>query len=768
MQDSFRLPGTTRAATVASAPVATADPSHRVTATIYVRRDPAAPAPPDLNELSASAPRARRYLSSDEAAQMFSAAQPDIDLVRAFATQHGLEIIAQDARLRTVRIAGTVDAMNAAFGIVLAHYEHPLGIYRSYHGELRLPPELQGVVEAVLGLDNRKMVHPPKRRSRRRVPATARVDQPAGLPPNTYLPPTVAQLYDMRDGDGSDQCIAVFAFNGQIMSTGVSAPGGYDSAALDRYFTEIIRGTVPDLVDVVVQGPGNKPGDGSDPNDSTGEVLLDLCVTGSIAPKAKIAVYFTEFTEEGWVNALKQAAADAVNKPSVISISYGNPEDDAQQGLWMAQTVQLVNEAVQQASLQGVTICCASGDDGAGDEPNAVVDHVDFPASSPFVLAVGGTRLEANTTTMTITAERTWNDLQQGHGATGGGVSRIFPLPAWQDAAGVPPNADGSGQTGRGVPDVASLADPETPFVVLGPDGQLGGVGGTSAAAPLWSALIARLNQLTGARLGFMNPPLYTSLNSALVDIVSGGNGSYNSASGWDPCTGWGRPDGGKLLAALAPAQPVVAPAAPVAPPVVAPAPVAPGPVAPAPVAPVPVAPAPVAAQRQFAEPEPGPDETSFQVDNTSQAYYKSAYYLQHRKDIQPVPPPRVSPSRIALSDVLPAQIIDTITASSRITFHAVGDTGAAKVNPNQTAQRALENEASVADSMSADLAGNNRAGVLLPPRRRGLQLRRGPVLLRPVLRAVPGLRPSDLRRSRQPRRDGVRAQTPTSRRFPR
>src|SRR5262249_33501933 len=161
------------------------------------------------------------------------------------------------------------------FGIELEHFQHPLGVYRSYTGELQLPQQLQGVVEAVLGLDNRKMVHTPKRHSRRRIPATARADQPTTLPPNTYLPPTVARLFDVTEGDGTDQCFAVFAFNGQIMSTGVSVSGGYDPAALDRYFTEIIRESVPDLVDVVVQGPGNQPGDGSDPNDSTGEVLLD-------------------------------------------------------------------------------------------------------------------------------------------------------------------------------------------------------------------------------------------------------------------------------------------------------------------------------------------------------------------------------------------------------------------------------------------------------------------------------------------------------------
>lgn len=225
----------------------------------------------------------------------------------------------------------------------------------------------------------------------------------------------------------------------------------------------------------------------------------------------------------------------------------------------------LVADAFQQAAAQGVTICVASGDNGASDEPNATTDHVDFPASSPWVLGCGGTRLETDQSTMAITREATWNDLADGNGATGGGVSRLFPVPDWQASAGVPANADGSGRTGRGVPDVASLADPETPLWVLGPNGQLGGVGGTSAAAPMWSALIARCNQAAGTRMGFLNPLVYGQLSTAMLDITTGGTGAYEAGPGWDACTGWGRPDGQKLLSAISHAAPAGAPPAPAA-----------------------------------------------------------------------------------------------------------------------------------------------------------------------------------------------------------
>jgi kumamolisin len=278
--------------------------------------------------------------------------------------------------------------------------------------------------------------------------------------------------------------------------------------------------------------------------------MLDLCVVGAVAPGAKIAVYFTEFTEQGWVDAINEAVADTANRPSVISISYGNPEDDAQRGLWTAMAVKQVNLAFQAAAAQGKTICCASGDDGAADEPASTNVHADFPASSPYVLACGGTRLESDG--HTIRSEKVWNDLAQNHGATGGGVSRLFDPPAWQSSANVPPCADGSGHRGRGVPDVAALADPETPFVIADNTRKLVGVGGTSAAAPMWSALVARINQGLGTPAGYLNPVLYTKVpKTALHDITSGNNGAYKARQGWDACTGWGSPDGAKLLAAL-------------------------------------------------------------------------------------------------------------------------------------------------------------------------------------------------------------------------
>jgi len=279
--------------------------------------------------------------------------------------------------------------------------------------------------------------------------------------------------------------------------------------------------------------------------------MLDMCVVGSVAPGANIFMYFTEFTSQGWLDALNQAITDD-NNIAVISISYGNPEDDPR-GAWTKMGVQQVNQALEAAAAKGITICCASGDDGSSDQVRRGA-HVDFPASSPYVLGVGGTKLVAsNANPPTISSETVWNEIVNSEGATGGGVSAVFAKPTYQNAVNVPSSANPPHHVGRGVPDVAAVADPETGVVVMHIDGQnLESIGGTSAAAPMWAALIARLNQGLKARCGFLNPVLYTRFSKGVLhDITVGNNGQYSAGLGWDACTGLGSPQGVQLLNAL-------------------------------------------------------------------------------------------------------------------------------------------------------------------------------------------------------------------------
>jgi kumamolisin len=264
-------------------------------------------------------------------------------------------------------------------------------------------------------------------------------------------------------------------------------------------------------------------------------------VVGAIVPKAKIAVYFAPNTDAGFIDAVSQAAHDAVNKPSIISISWGGPESS-----WTSQSMTALDQALQDATAMGVTVCIASGDDGSSDGATDSGDHVDFPASSPFALACGGTSVQASVTA--ITSEVVWNDA--GGGSTGGGVSSFFALPMWQTGLNAK-RADGtsSALAKRGVPDVCGDADPETGYRVR-VDGQDTVYGGTSAVAPLWAGLIARINQTKGKPVGFINPLLYKN-GAALRDITSGANGDFAAAAGWDACTGLGSPKGAAVAKAL-------------------------------------------------------------------------------------------------------------------------------------------------------------------------------------------------------------------------
>jgi kumamolisin len=234
---------------------------------------------------------------------------------------------------------------------------------------------------------------------------------------------------------------------------------------------------------------------------------------------------------------------------------FGEEGWGAAESGWTAQAMHAMDQAFQDAAALGVSVCCASGDNGSADGVNDGRLHADFPSSSPYALACGGTRLEGSGST--ITKEVVWNEGQSG-GATGGGISDTFDKPTWQAKANVPPSANPGGRIGRGVPVIAGDADPVTGYQVL-VDGKQFTIGGTSAVAPLWSGLIALLNQKLGHSVGYLNPLLYglPPASGAFHDVtagnndISGGNRAYPARSGWDACTGWGSPDGAKLLSAL-------------------------------------------------------------------------------------------------------------------------------------------------------------------------------------------------------------------------
>ncbi|MDP9045163.1 MAG: S53 family peptidase, partial [Pseudomonadota bacterium] len=456
-------------------------------------------------------PAQRRYLTREEHALAFGASADDLARVAEFARLHGLAVTETSEPRRSVALAGPASAMRSAFGVELETYRHADRTYRGRVGTISVPRELADIVEGVFGLDNR-----PQARSQLRHPK--RPAAPAA--PTTFTPPELASLYAYPTGlDGSGQCIGI-----------IELGGGFRPADVSAYFSGLGL-PEPKVTAVSVDQGQNAPTTASGPD---GEVMLDIEIAGAIAPGASIAVYFAPNTDQGFLDAITTAVHDAVNKPSVISISWGSAES-----AWTAQAMTQFDQAFQAAAAMGVTICAAAGDNGSGDNVGDGAVHVDFPASSPNVLGCGGTSLTSNG--KSIAAEVVWNDGGNG-GATGGGVSGTFALPAYQGAAGVP-TLSGTSKTGRGVPDVAGDADPATGYRIR-VDGQNLVVGGTSAVAPLWAGLIALMNQGLGHPVGFLNPLIYGSLagKGLFRDIVTGSNGAYSAAPGWDPCTGWGSP----------------------------------------------------------------------------------------------------------------------------------------------------------------------------------------------------------------------------------
>ena len=464
-------------------------------------------------------------ISREEFAAKHGADAGAIEKVKQFAREHNLTVGEVSVARRTVKLEGTAADMTRAFETSLDRYEHNGHQYRARTGGVKLPDDLANSVEAVLGLDNR----PQAKRYYRLRPenAAASAAGPAKIKGTSYSPRQVAQLYQFPlDVNGAGQTIAI-----------LEQGGGYKPADLRKYFAALGI-EEPAVISVSVDKAENAPVNRALSAD--GEVMLDIEVAAAVAPGAKIVVYFTPNTSQGLHDALTAAVHDTTHKPTVISISWGHAEIN-----WTAQSMKAFDSAAQDAAALGITICAAAGDHGSSDNVADGANHVDFPASSPHILACGGTTLRS--ADGVITGETVWNDGVK-LGAGGGGFSNQFSIPAWQSGLSIRPPAG----CGRGVPDVSGVADLKTGYKVL-VDGKSLVLGGTSAVAPLWSGLIALLNEKTGKQLGYPHPLLYTIPQAAAAfrDITNGSNGAFAAAAGWDAATGLGSPSGENLLKAL-------------------------------------------------------------------------------------------------------------------------------------------------------------------------------------------------------------------------
>lgn len=504
------LPASFRPAVAGAGPAAPIDDAERVEFTLVLRRR--APLPADVVRAGGLTPAT---LERD-----YGADPGDVEFVTASLRAHGMQVQEVHGGSRRIRAATTVAGLRDAFGTELtrATVPGPGGRrvpIRARRGELRAPAAIADRVIAVLGLDTR-----PQAETRTAIVSAEDVQ-------TSYTPVQLAGIYSFPDADGTGQQLAI-----------VELGGGFASSDLDAYFGGLGL-TVPTVRAVGVDGATNVPG--QDPNGADAEVLLDIEVAGAVAPAAEIVVYFAPNTDAGFVDAIS-TAAHASPTPTALSISWGQAED-----AWTAQARDAMDAALADAAALGVTVTVAAGDAGSSDRGTGV--HTDFPASSPHVLGCGGTTLDADPVSGQVTSETVWNN-GVGEGATGGGVSAAFDRPDWQATIGVPDRSGGG--TGRGVPDVAAVADPSTGYQVY-VDGQALVIGGTSAVAPLWAGLVARLAQLLGRRLGLLPATLCAGVTAGKVapgfrDITQGTNGAYQAGPGWDPCTGLGVPIGTALL----------------------------------------------------------------------------------------------------------------------------------------------------------------------------------------------------------------------------
>ncbi|HEY2335485.1 MAG TPA: S53 family peptidase [Solirubrobacterales bacterium] len=515
------------------------DPESRVEVTVTLRG-------PELPALDV----ASQAISRSDYEERYGASSADVEKVKATLQKFGLEVEEVSRAARSMRVSGTAAEMEKAF--------HPgLGVYRSPdHGEfqgrednLQIPADLEGLVTGVFGFDQRRVA----RRAGKTgfAPIATEAIAGAGAP---LGPSDLEERYKFPTGDGSGQQIGIAEFGGacfpddlrefcqrhgipkaklQIVDVGMKPPTPAEVKLMSEEEREAVLG-------------------------ASGEVMMDIEIIAGLCPGAEIFVYFAPFDEKGWIDLLNRVIQGDPATPVTLSVSWGLAEDTPE---WSKAATREIDLRLQAAAQIGVTVCVSAGDDGTGDQLEDGRSHVNFPSSSPNVLSVGGTMIDGNDEV--VWWQSPGRRTGQGGGSTGGGVSVIFNRPSWQDVkvASLNPGAI----DGRVLPDITALSG--SPYYDLVFQGQLAPNGGTSASAPLWAALLARIAAAGKPSAGpaFLAPLLYQNGSNgkplganACVDITKGDNASqpqpgvgYKATPGFDAVSGWGAPDGEKLLESL-------------------------------------------------------------------------------------------------------------------------------------------------------------------------------------------------------------------------
>lgn len=489
-----------------------------------------------------------RYLRPAEFAALYGPTAQDVQQVTDYLLAQGFTVSHAQAGQQLIDFSGTVAQAQQAFAVQIRSYRSRQGrMFYANSSAPRVPLALRPLIVNINGLSDTVMrAHPPLHMTSltgSRSPRSIACPGPGSNALQYLIPAQFASAYNFTGAynaglRGEGQSVALFELDLYTPSDIANFQSCYDANSPTRINTRLIDGGP------AAQGQGGL------------EVELDMDIELAMLHNlTNLFVYEAPNTDAGYNDEWAQILADDI---PVVSDSWGTCES----GLGAAATT-AEEQFFIQASAQGQSLVAASGDSGAYDCGNGSL-AVDDPASDPYMTGVGGTHLTINSNG-SYNSEAAWSDQANSLGS-GGGISTLWGIPSYQSGPGVintnyssgsPCNAP-SGQYCREVPDIAMNADPNVGYPVYCTISAIGcpasgtfeGVGGTSAAAPLWAAIIALTDQYAlaqgGNNLGFLNPLLYTMLNSSTLyprafhDVTSGDNLFYPATSGYDMATGIG------------------------------------------------------------------------------------------------------------------------------------------------------------------------------------------------------------------------------------
>ena len=465
--------------------------------------------------IGALPPRSRAYAEPHEIVRELDSSADARAQVAAFCTKHDIEIVSSG--FRSFVTAGTVASYERAFATTISNFTH--GDSAPFHRRttaLAAPDAIAPLIRGIFGLD--AWPHTMHRASQVAAPHAADASLAAARTARAELAAQTLRRYNFGQAwTGRGETIGILRYGGTFDEDDFTA----------CLVAHGVSATMPEIVTC-----DDTSRIGRHVETFEGELALDVQVIAAHAPGARIILYTTPHGERGFLDAIARALFDE-RRPATFSISFGYPEYR-----WTLAALARLDELAAVAALLGVTLLAASGDAGAEIDEHGNA-HVCAPASNRYILACGGTIVD------TSGHESAWP-------RSGGGFAARGQAPPWQRDAldAYAAHRSEATRTSHGVPDVSAQVDPGYRMVYRG---AATFTTGTSAVAPLWAALVARLNERLGSRAGFFAPLLYATgaTNAPLHAISTGGNGTYEAGPGWSPVTGLGVPDGEVLYERL-------------------------------------------------------------------------------------------------------------------------------------------------------------------------------------------------------------------------